>query len=222
MSLKYQYFGEQAILISWPNQIDQETSLDIYRFNQKIQPLIPEIILETVTAYCSLTVYLTHGVDKEKLILKLKDIYLSKATQQEINPTLWKVPVCYDLSLALDLKNLASQKKLNIEQVIDYHSNPTYTVEFLGFLPGFPYLSGLNPLLHTSRLTKPRECVKKGSVAIGGNQTGIYPVNSPGGWHIIGRTPLSFFDVSKNPPCFIQPLDTIKFYPIDLEEYYHD
>jgi len=219
MFLKYQYFGEQAILVSWPNKIDPKTRLDIYHFNQKIQRLIPEMILETVTAYCSLTVYLNHGVNHEKLLIKLKEIYQSSTSQQEINPTLWKIPVCYDLLFALDLKNFAAEKKLSIKQVIELHSSSTYTVDFFGFLPGFPYLSGLNPLLHTPRLSTPRECVVKGSVAIGGKQTGIYPINSPGGWHIIGRTPKSFFDVSKKPPCFLQPFDKIKFYPIGLKEF---
>ncbi len=222
MFLKYQYFGEGAILISWPNVIDQKTSFDIVRFNQKIQSLIPQLILETVTTYCSLTVYLTFGADRNRLISKLKEIYQSNAAHQKINPTLWKVPVCYDLSFALDLENLAAQKKLSIEQLIDYHSKPTYTVDFLGFLPGFPYLSGLNPILNTPRLSSPRAHIEKGSVAIGGKQTGIYPVNSPGGWHIVGKTPKSFFDVSKTPPGFIQPLDKIKFYPISLEEFHRD
>ncbi|MCF6317908.1 MAG: 5-oxoprolinase subunit PxpB [Proteobacteria bacterium] len=222
MSLKYQHFGEGAILVSWPNKIDKETRLDIHHFNQKIQHLIPQLIAETVTAYCSLTIYITCGTDKEILISKLKEIYLSDVTQQEINSTLWQVPVCYDLSFAIDLKNLSAQKKLSINEIVEYHSNPTYTVDFFGFLPGFPYLSGLNPLLCTPRLDSPRASVAKGSVAIGGNQTGVYPVNSPGGWHIIGRTPLSFFDASKSPPCFIQPLDKIKFYSISLEEFYHD
>ncbi len=222
MSLKYQHFGEGAILVSWPNKIDKATRLDIHHFNQKIQRQIPQLIIETVTAYCSLTVFFTGGVDKERLILELKNIYRSSDVQKEIHSTLWQVPVCYDLPFAIDLKNLSSQKKISINEIIKYHSNPIYTVDFFGFLPGFPYLSGLNPLLFTPRLNSPRTSVEKGSVAIGGNQTGVYPVNSPGGWHIIGRAPLSFFDVSKSPPCFIQPLDQIKFYPISLEEYNRD
>lgn len=219
MPVNFQTFGEQTVLISWPNEINRQTSLDINQFNLEIQKQFPNIILETVTAYCSLTVYLTLHSDIKSSIIKLKDLYKTEKKRPRLKPTTWEIPVCYDLSFALDLGILAKQKKLSIEEIIDYHCKPLYTVDFLGFLPGFPYLSGLDPLLHTPRRASPRLSVAKGSVAIGGEQTGIYPVQCPGGWHIIGRTPLSFFDPTNNQPCFIKPLDSIKFYPISLIEF---
>lgn len=219
MSLRYEIFGECAILISWPNEICKKTSLDIYLFNQKIQQSFQKSIRETATTYCSLTVYTTSQEDRPALIKKLKNLYTENKFEYDTIPTTWKIPVCYHESFGIDLKNLAQQKQFSVQEIINYHSEVLYTVDFLGFLPGFPYLSGLNPLLHKPRLSSPRLSVAKGSIAIGGKQTGIYPIESPGGWHILGRTPLSFFDVSKVQPCFIKPLDQIKFYPISLNEF---
>lgn len=216
--LTFQTFGQQAILISWPNKIDEKISKDIYLFNLKIQKLIPKFIIETVTAYCSLTVYFQFDINKKELIVILKNLYQTENTAIG-KSTIWEIPVCYDLSFGLDLETLARQKKLTVQDVINYHSRTLYTVVFLGFLPGFPYLSGLNSILHTPRLSTPRISVAKGSVAIGGKQTGIYPLESPAGWHIIGRTALSFFDPNKGQPSFIKPLDKIKFVPIPLHEF---
>ncbi len=221
MTIGYQHFGEKAILLSWPERICQKTSLEVYQINQSIQPLIPEFIRETVTAYCSITIYTQTKTNKTRLINKLQTIYNS-LENTSIESTLWKVPVCYDTSLAIDLPYLAKLKGFSIEKVIELHSKPTYQVDFLGFLPGFPYLSGLNPLLHTPRLPTPRPQVAKGSIAIGGGQTGVYPIKSPAGWHIIARTPMQFFDVNNPNPCFIKPMDQIKFIPITLKEFNHD
>lgn len=221
MSITYQPYGENAILISWPNEISESNRQEIYIFNQKIQSLVPKYIIETVTAYCSLTIYLQSDCNQKALLTKLKSLQLKQ--KYIVNQSkLWEIPVCYDLSLGLDLKELAQQKKLSVEKVIQLHSQTIYTVDFLGFLPGFPYLSGLNPMLHTPRLKTPRQSITKGSIGIGGNQTGIYPIDSPGGWNIIGQTPLSFFDPNKPQPCFIRPLDTIKFQVINFDEFNDD
>ena len=101
------------------------------------------------------------------------------------------------------------------------HSAPLYEVYFLGFLPGFPYLGGLDTKLATPRLEIPRISVPKGAVAIGGSQTGVYPSKSPGGWHIIGNTPVSFFDVKQSSPCFLSAGDRLRFIPIPIKEYHH-
>lgn len=217
--ITFQNFGEGAILISWPNTISQQISEDIHGFNLKIQQSLSELIRETVTAYCSLTVYLKANVNQEKAVDKLKALYLEKNNSITLNPKTWDIPVCYDTSVAIDLKKLAELKNMSVDAVVKLHTKTVYTVDFLGFLPGFPYLNGLNSILHTKRLSTPRLSVAKGSVAIGGNQTGIYPVNSPGGWHIIGRTSVDFFNVNNSPACFIKALDKIKFTSISLDEF---
>lgn len=219
--LTYKQFGEQGILISWNDKISRETSIDIDFFNKKIHKVLSELIVETVTAYCSLTVYVKQGVDQNKIIETLKESYKSKGKVDAIKPKIWDIPVCYDPTLGIDIERLANQKLMSVDKLIEYHSQVEYTVDFLGFLPGFPYLSGLNPLLFTKRLNTPRLSVAKGSVAIGGNQTGIYPISSPGGWHIIGRTSVDFFNVKNDPVCFIKPMDKIKFRSIGLEEFHN-
>jgi len=221
-SLEFQDYGSHAVLISWPNVISEKTSRDIYLFNQKINALLSESIVEIVTAYCSLTVFVNTGIDKQKLIINLKKIYRAGFDDIEVKSKIWDIPVCYDLSLGIDLKNLAKAKNISVEEIIQLHTQPLYTVDFIGFLPGFPYLSGLNPLLNTPRLENPRQNINKGSVAIGGKQTGVYPIDSPGGWHIIGRTPFTFFNPQKTNPCVIKAMDKIKFHAISLDEYYHD
>ena len=132
---------------------------------------------------------------------------------------LWKIPVCYEANYGPDLAPLSDALKLKIDELIQLHSQTRYRLCFLGFLPGFLYLNGLNKRLHFPRKEKPQLKVSKGSVGIGGKQTGIYPNNSPGGWHLIGNTPIPLFDVKQRPPCFASPGDWIVFEPINEKTY---
>jgi len=125
------------------------------------------------------------------------------------------IPVCYDIELGPDLPEVARHAGISEEEVIRLHSSPTYLVYFLGFSPGFVYLGGLPEILHTPRLATPRPSIAGGSVGIAGSQTGIYPVDSPGGWRLIGRTPMRMFDPEATPPTRLQPGDRMKFVPID-------
>lgn len=136
-----------------------------------------------------------------------------------LSAKIWEIPVCYDLELGVDLEQLAKSKSLTVEELIHRHSSPIYRIHFIGFLPGFPYLSGLDPILATARKSQPDKAVCSGSVAIGGNQTGIYPQQSPGGWHVIGRTPIRIFHSESTPPVFFEMGDRIKFNPISREEF---
>ncbi|MBN3518924.1 5-oxoprolinase subunit PxpB [Algoriphagus lutimaris] len=131
----------------------------------------------------------------------------------------WQIPACYDLELGRDLENLASAKGLEVKALIDLHSKNNYRLHFYGFLPGFMYLQGLPEVLFTPRKSLPDASVPAGSIAIGGNQTGIYPSVSPGGWHLIGQTPIILFDPSNTPPVWASPGDLIKFNPISIEEF---
>jgi inhibitor of KinA len=132
-----------------------------------------------------------------------------------------EIPVCYDLQFAPDLDEVSNRVGLTVDQVIEMHSSANYRVSCLGFSPGFPYLSGLPPELATPRRPVPRKEVPAGSVAIGGNQTGIYPATSPGGWNVIGRTPARLFTPAKNPPALLCPGDNVRFRPISRAEFDH-
>jgi inhibitor of KinA len=130
-----------------------------------------------------------------------------------------EIPVCYASEFAFDLDEVARRAGLDVDEVIDLHSGTEYRVHCVGFTPGFPFLGGLPPRLATPRRETPRTEIPAGSVGIGGKQTGIYPVKSPGGWNIIGRTPLRLFDSQTNPPVLLRAGDRVRFRPISREEF---
>ena len=171
-----------------------------------------------VTGYQSLLIEIKNKIKS----LNYWEEYLKKL--QKKNKTIikgnhWKIPVCYDLKYAPDLLNLSKEINLDASEVVKLHLSARYRVYFLGFLPGFLYLSGLDSRLYLRRKKKPLLKVPKGAVAIGGMQTGIYPNISPGGWHLIGNTPINLFNPKKNPPCFAKPGDWISFEQIDSDTY---
>ena len=130
-----------------------------------------------------------------------------------------EVPVCYEDEFAPDLEEIATRSQLAVEEVIRVHAGASYRVACVGFTPGFPYLSGLPDELVTPRRARPRAAVDSGSVAIGGRQTGIYPQRSPGGWNIIGRTPLRLFNAEAVPPSFLVIGDAVRFRQITRAEF---
>lgn len=122
-----------------------------------------------------------------------------------------EIPVCYDEEFGPDLGDVASHNNISIEEVVRLHTSANYLVYFLGFSPGFAYMGGLSEALRTPRLATPRIRVAAGSVGIAGEQTGVYPIDSPGGWRLIGRTPVRMFDASADPPTRLQPGDMVRF-----------
>ena len=135
------------------------------------------------------------------------------------DPPMIEIPVCYGGEFGPDLSDVAAHNLLNPGDVVTIHSSAEYLVYFLGFSPGFPYLGGMPESIATPRLPAPRTHVPAGSVAIGGSQTGIYPVASPGGWRIIGRTPLRLFDPAADPPALLQIGYRVRFVPVPREEF---
>jgi inhibitor of KinA len=130
-----------------------------------------------------------------------------------------EIPVCYDSEFAPDLDHVAEHAKISRIEVVDLHSTGDYRAACIGFVPGFPFLSGLARKLTTPRRDVPRKKIPPGSVGIGGAQTGIYPLRSPGGWNLIGRTPLKLFDSTKDPPSLLRPGDRVRFRAITREEF---
>jgi inhibitor of KinA len=142
-----------------------------------------------------------------------------KITGNLIQTSTVEVPVCYASEFAFDLDDVARRTGLGPNAVVDLHSGAEYRVHCIGFTPGFPFLGGLPSQIATPRRETPRKEIPTGSVGIGGKQTGIYPVKSPGGWNIIGRTPLRLFDPQRNPPVLLRAGDRVRFRPISREEF---
>jgi inhibitor of KinA len=130
-----------------------------------------------------------------------------------------EIPVCYEPEFALDIDRVAEQAQISASEVVDLHSGSEYRVACIGFVPGFPFLAGLPKQLATPRRDTPRKEIPAGSVGIGGAQTGIYPLRSPGGWNLIGRTPLKLFDPTKDPPTLLCPGDRVRFRAITREQF---
>lgn len=217
-SLTYKFYGEKAILIEWDAVISEEILDDIVAFKNLIFAEKNSQIIDVVIGYNSLTIIFKEFVN-QKHIEFLKDLYTLKKEQFKKDSSLWKIPVCYDAFFGIDLDEISLKNNLTIEQIIHLHTNTIYTVYFIGFLPGFLYLGGLDSQLHIPRKATPRLKVEKGAVAIGGSQTGIYPQESAGGWNILGNSPISFFDVNNSSPCFATSGDKIEFVAIDFETY---
>ncbi len=216
----YKPFGAKAILIEWKAIIAEAILKDILEFKDKINSQKSESYLDYSIGYNSLTIIFKDIIlDFDKEVEKLKSIYTLNLTTKTIQNFIWEIPVCYDLEFGIDLKEMSRSLNLEISDIIKTHSESIYTVFFIGFLPGFLYLGGLNSKLFLDRKPNPRLNVEVGSVGIGGEQTGVYPVNSAGGWNIIGRTPINFFDLEVSNPCFAKSGDQIKFIAITKREF---
>ena len=217
--LTYKLFGRSAILVEWPANISQDIIQDIISFERQVKEI--DSILDIIIAYNSLLIrYQNPIVDKELTISQLKNKYTASSYVIKQDQFLWEIPVCYDASFGIDLEEIANKKKCSVADIIRLHSETDYLVYFIGFQPGFLYLGGLHQNLHIPRKSNPRVRVDKGSVGIGGAQTGVYPQNSSGGWNIIGKSPLNFFNMKASNPCFAKSGDRIQFVAVDIHTFY--
>tara|TARA_R110002050_G_scaffold261556_1_gene401723 strand:- start:260527 stop:261279 length:753 start_codon:yes stop_codon:yes gene_type:complete len=219
-NLTYKPFGERSILIEWPAVIDENVLQDIIVFKDAINEFSVKSIIEIKTAYNSLLIiYNTICRNYENEVNVLKKIYKSSDLEHDIVSNSWTIPVCYDPVFGIDLDEISKEKKLSKNAIIKCHYQAIYMVYFIGFLPGFLYLGGLDESLYMPRKSTPRLQIEKGAVAIGGQQTGVYPNASPGGWNIIGNTPVEFFNPKLESPCFAKAGDRIIFKPVSLKAY---
>lgn len=216
--LTYFRFSETSVLVQWPQEISVEILDDILLFKNYLLKYDDKSIVQITNAYNSLLIAYDNFIDSfDAKVADLKSNYISRMDSEAKAQFLWKIPVCYDTTFGLDLETISSEKSLSVSKVIQLHSEAVYKVYFIGFLPGFLYLGGLNAKLFTPRKKSPRQHIEKGAVAIGGEQTGIYPNASPGGWNIIGNSPVEFFNPKLNQPCFAKAGDTIQFVPVDFD-----
>ncbi|MDH3648135.1 MAG: 5-oxoprolinase subunit PxpB [Saprospiraceae bacterium] len=213
-------FGDAGILVQFEQRIDPVINDKVLTLAEVIKAHAGSGFSYTIPAFCSLTVIydpLVLSAPQAKAILSgmIKDL-----DSHLNNPgrSLW-VPVCYETPFALDLDDLERWLDLSFGEIIRLHLTATYRVYMIGFLPGFTYMGTLHPALRCRRKANPRLKVPAQSVGLAGQQTGIYPVESPGGWQIIGRTPLLLFKPQQAQPFLFRPGDQVRFYSISGSEF---
>ena len=188
-------------------------------------------VIELAPAYTTVAVFFDplHLVDAgvkpdevfdwlaERMRKTLSSVHKTRSHKIQVRTT--EIPVCYDIEFGLDLNEVAHHAGVSAQAVVNLHCAAKYRVSCVGFTPGFPFLSGMPKKLATPRRATPRKEIPVGSVAIGGTQTGIYPIKSPGGWNVIGRTPLRLFDPQKSPPALLHAGDRVRFRAITRSEF---
>lgn len=211
--------GDQAVTVEWGSTIDEHINRQVHAFARKVEALSHPAITEVVPTYRSATVHYRPEVfSYEELNQLLAPLAQGSAEEAEELPVV-EIPVCYGGEYGPDLLEVAQHCSLTPEEVIARHTAPTYRIYMLGFTPGFPYLGGMDPSIAAPRRKEPRIHIPAGSVGIAGEQTGVYPIVSPGGWQLIGRTPLRLFDPQKEQPILLSAGAGIRFVPIDEETF---
>ena len=206
--------GDSIIIINNLNNLKSSTLTD---YLEKLELNEIEDIISLKSSVGIL--FNPHKISSSDFIKKTKNLLTNKILTNKNKMKTWEIPICYDKDFAIDLNEISTKCKIDVDQVIKKHNNKTYEVDIVGFLPGFLYLGKLDNSLHLPRKNNPRTHIPEGSIGIAGNQTGIYNIESPGGWNIIGRTPLRLFDKLKNPPIKIKQGDKIIFKEITKEEF---
>lgn len=217
---KYLNAGDKALVIEFSNKISDEVNSKVRSMMIAIKQRNLEYIVETIPTYRSLMVnYNPLKIEYDELISSLKDIEKNLDNIEIPLPKVIEIPTLYGGEYGPDIENVAKHNNLSIDEIIKIHSSKEYLIYMLGFTPGFPYLGGMDKRLETPRLKVPRTKIPAGSVGIASKQTGIYPIDSPGGWQLIGRTPLKLFDINKENPFLLSAGSYIKFISITQEEF---
>jgi KipI family sensor histidine kinase inhibitor len=220
-SIRYMPFGDVALVVELGDAISLEVNSKVLALNEAVLKAKIEGIEEIVTTYRSLLIrYNPLKTTYEQLAFYIKDIaQVLEKKSIEIEGKKIIVPVAYGGEYGPDLSYVAKHHGLSEGQVVKLHSGREYRVYMIGFVAGFPYLGEVPDEIATPRLETPRLKVPAGSVGIAEKQTGIYPCEAPGGWRVIGRTPVKLFDPQQEPPALIKPGDRVKFKPISKKEF---
>lgn len=212
--------GGTGVLACFGSEVSEETNARVMALAAALAAQPPAGMVETVPSFASLLVRYDPLLTGYGAMCDAVRAAAGRCTQSEARSgRLVEVPVCYGGEYGPDLPFIAQHAGLTEKEVIALHSGRDYRIYMLGFLPGFPYLGGLDERLHTPRLQNPRTKIPAGSVGIGGKQTGIYPLASPGGWQLLGRTPLRLFNPEAGGALPYQAGDSIRFVPITEAEY---
>ena len=220
--IKFCNQGESGLVVELGTTIDQEINTTVHRLAASLRKEFTTEIDAVVPTYRSLMIYFNPlQVSRNEVKQRVEKIYaqVSVAAAAEQQSRVVYIPTCYGGEFGPDLPFVASNAGLEPAEVIRIHTSTAYKLYMIGFTPGFPYLGGMSEKIATPRLQKPRTCIPAGSVGIAGTQTGLYPMESPGGWQLIGRTPLKVFNPAAANPFLYVAGDYLKFEPVSPEEY---
>lgn len=219
-NVRFLLTGDTSLSVEFGNEISEAINAQIRAFNIALNESGIPGIVETVPTYRSLMVHYDPGVILYDPLVEQLQALLGKLDQIRIPPSdVLEIPVLYGGEEGPDLDFVAQHNGKTPQEVIDIHTSAEYLIYMLGFTPGFTYLGGMSDQIATPRLKTPRVKIPAGSVGIAGAQTGVYPIDSPGGWQLIGRTPVRMYDPDRATPILPEAGQYIKFYPIDRAEY---
>ncbi len=212
--------GDRGLLMTFGKDISPDINCKVRTITMALEKKVLNGINEVIPTYCSvIIIYDPLIITPEELEQNLLSLDQDFSKTNIPVPDVVEIPVCYGGKFGPDIEYVAEYNQLTTEEIIHIHSEQIYPVYMIGFTPGFPFLGGLSEKLYTPRLKTPRTKVPEGSVGIANNQTGIYSIESPGGWQIIGRTPCKLFDPEKTNPFLLKAGDTLKFIPVSPDEF---
>ena len=212
--------GDTSILVAFKQEISPDVNARIAATVKLLRQQNTPGIVDVIPAFASLLInYNPQVISFGELKKRLEALLKMEVGTDKTEKRVFEIPVCYGGKFGPDIQTIADHAGLTEEEVISIHSSCDYLIYMLGFLPGFCYLGGLDERIHTPRLANPRMAIPAGSVGIGGSQTGIYPMESPGGWQLMGKTPVKTYDPDREVPILVNAGEYIHFYPIDEAEF---
>jgi len=218
--MNYFILNEDSFLISWNEELGSDLTQKISIYKHEVENQIGIPIVECVQSINSVLIKVDiNEISLDQTLKKIKNIKINPKSYLNRKNKIWEIPVCYDESFACDLQNLSDSLSISKSEIVDLHKSKIYDLLSMGFLPGFLYLGSTDFKLFCERKHKPLQNIRRGSIGLALNQTCIYPRKSPGGWNIIGNSPINFFDINSKNPCFAKPGDKIKFYEISILEH---
>jgi inhibitor of KinA len=219
VTVKFLPSADSAVIVEFGDGIDRAVSDRVLGLAARLRSAGIDGVVEVVPTFRSLMVHYDPLRASAAALIRAIETLLSAKTALDRKRRLWRVPVCYEGDFAPDLASVARQTRLAPDEVVALHAGTRYHVYMVGFVPGYPYMGDLAEALALPRRADPRVRVPPGSVAIATTMTAIYPLESPGGWHLIGTTPIQIFDALASPPALFAPGDAVEFEPIDRDAF---